>query len=187
MLKKIIGTSIAMALLGAGLPALAAEGTIDGFPAAQNLDYTHIPGADQSINGTNAVLGGAYLFLSGSAFTPRTSTQTVTYPGGGCSFSSGYLNASLELPDGAEIQGIRLFYYSNDPTRKVNVILNTFAGNGGFVNLLDESSTQTANFTDEYFALPTPAVVDNSANSYVLVAATDTGTRLCGMRVFYTP
>ena len=186
MLRTIIGASIAMALLGACLPALAAEGTIDGFPPAQNLDYTHLPGADQSINGTNGV-SSAYLFLSGSAFTPRISSQTVTYPGGGCSFSSGFLNASLELPNGAEIQGVRLYYYNTDPTRKVQIVLNTFDGNGGYINLLDEYSTLSSAFTDEYFALSTPAVVDNYLNSYALVGATDIGTRLCGMRVFYTP
>lgn len=186
MLRTMIGVSIAVALLGTCLPGLAAEGTIDGFPPAQNLDYTDLPGADQSINGTNGV-SSAYLFLSGSAFTPRTSSQTVTYPGGGCLYSDDYVNTSLELPDGAVIQGIRLYYYNTDPTRNVNIVLNTFTGAGAFTNLLDAPSTSSGGFTDEYFVLSSPTTVNYSTRSYVLVAGTGTGTRLCGMRVFYTP
>lgn len=186
MLKTMIGTSIALALLGASVPILADEGTTDGFPPARNLSYTDVPGADQAITGTNAVLGDAHLFLAGSAFTPRTSAQAVTYPGGGCLYSDGVVNTSLDLPTGAVINGVRLYYYSTASTSKVEIILNTFTGGGSFSNLLDKSSNFSSGYTNEYFALSTPASVDNYAKSYALVAATDADARFCGVRVFYT-
>lgn len=188
MFRTIIGTSIAMVLLGTCLPASAAEGSIDGFPPAQNFNYTHLPGADQEIDATTGVTGGsAYLFLAGSAFTPRTSGQTVTYPGGGCSYSNGALTTSLELPNNAEIHGVRIYYFSPAPAAKVGLFLTTYQGNGSLTDLLTGTTTSSGGYTDEYFSASPALVVNNGSGSYVLTATMDPDTRFCGMRVFYTP
>lgn len=188
MFRTIIGTSIAMALSAVCLPALAAEGTFDGFPPAQNLNYTHLPGADQAIDGIAGIGGGsAYLFIAGSAFTPRTSGQTVSYPGGGCSYSSGALTTSLELPNGAMIEGVRLYYYSTSPTDNVGLFLTTYPGNGTSNDPLQGTSTSGGGYIDEYYNLDTAVAVNNASGSYVLTATMQPNTRFCGMRVFYSP
>ncbi len=188
MIKEIFGAAVAAALVCAGSPAFANEATSDGFPPAQNLSYYNVPGADQATDGVAAPFAGsAYLFLAGSAFTPRTSSQTVTYSGGGCSYSDAALTTSLELPDNAMIQGVRLFYYSTAPANLVGMFLTRYTGDGSFTDLLTGTSTISTGYASEYFSLPAPVAIDNSGQSYALTATMVAGARLCGMRVFYSP
>lgn len=189
MTRLILGTSIALAMFGLCQPALASEGTSDGFPPAQNLSFNHVPGSDQDLDGTMTSMGGGstYLFVAGSAFTPRTSAQTVTYPGGGCSYSTDALTTSLELPDFAQIEGVRVYYYSTNPSANVGLFLTTYPGDGSSNDLLTGTSSFSSGYSDEYFDAVPALTVDNLGGSYVLTATMDAGTRFCGMRVFYTP
>ena len=187
MFKTILGTSIAFTLAATCLPALSAEGSSEQFPVAQNLDFTNLPGADQNANGAAAAPAAAdsYLFVAGSAFTPRTSSQTVMYPGGGCSYSDSALTTSLELPNNAMIQGVRLYYYSAIASSKVGLFLTTYPGDGTSSDLLVANSTSGTGYTSEYFSATPPLTVNNFTASYVLTATTAPNTRFCGMRVFY--
>lgn len=179
---------IAAALLCICLPALASEASSDGFPPAQNLNYTHIPGADQAFDRPPGLLGGeSYLFIAGSAFTPRTSSQTVTYPGGGCSYSTAALTTSLEMPDGATISGVRVYYYNVTPLAALGMFLTTYPGNGTSSDLLTGNLTSSSGYSSEYIGFTNPLLIDNFTGAYALTATTAAGTRLCGMRVFYTP
>lgn len=189
MIRKILGasTAMAMAMFGVSLTASASEATSEGFPPAQNLNYFHVPGADQAIDGMAAPLGVyAYLFIAGSAFTPRTSSQTVSYPGGGCTYSDAALTTSLELPSNAEIQGVRLYYYNTTPASTVHVFLTTYPGDGSLSDQLSSPSTLSTGYASEYFPFATPLVVDNFNQAYVLTASMNPSTRLCGMRVYYS-
>ncbi len=187
MTRKLIGVSIAAGLFGICVSASAGEATSDSFASAQNSDYTHVPGADQAMNGTAATLGvDTYHFTAGSAFTPRRSGQTVTYPGGGCSYSNLALTTGLNLPNGAVVSGVRLFYYSNSPSDKVDMYLSSYPGDGSFNDLLHGASTTGVGYASEYFAFPTPLVIDNYSGAHVLTSTMDSGAHLCGMRVFYS-
>lgn len=187
MFRTLIGTSIALALLGTCLPALATEEAMDGSAPAQSVNYVHWPGADQEIDSASSVSGGStHLFLAGSAFTPRTSSQTVTYPGGGCLYSSGAVTTSLELPNNTLIHGVRVFYYSPISTARIGVFLTTYPGNGTLTDLLTGTTTFSGGYSDDYFSTSSALVVDNGSGSYVLTATMDPGTRFCGMRVFYS-
>lgn len=189
MIRNILGASIALATFGLCQAALADEATSDGFPPSQNLSVNHVPGSDQGLDGTTAPLGGGstYLFVAGSAFTPRTSAQTVTYPGGGCSYSTGALATSLELPDFAQIEGVRVYYYSTDASANVGLFLTNYPGDGSADDLLTETSSFGSGYSDEFFDADPALTVDNLSGSYVLTATMEAGTRFCGMRVFYTP
>lgn len=188
MIKKMFAASIAIAILGTCLSASATEATSEGFPPAQNLNFYHVPGADQAVDGMTAPMGGTdYLFLAGSAFTPRNSSQTVTYPGGGCAYSDEALTTSLELPNSAVIEGVRLFYYSNSSTDNVTLFLTTYPGDGTANDLLIGASTASSGYADQYFPVGSPVSIDNLSGSYVLTASIEPNTRFCGMRVFYTP
>ena len=188
MNKCLLGLSAAVALFGFCVYASADEGSSDGFPPAQNLTYTDISGADQAINGTaGALADDAWLFIAGSAFTPRTSGQTVTYPGAGCAYANLALTTSLELPDYAMIKGVRLYYYSTSPSKKVDLYLTKYPGDGSHTDLLIGISTTSGSYANEYYELPTPVTVNNFNGALVLIALMDPDTRFCGMRVFYTP
>ncbi|MEZ5463217.1 hypothetical protein [Dokdonella sp.] len=188
MVKKIPGVVVVAALFGSHFPVFATEATSDGFPPAQNVSYYHAPGPDLASDGSAAPSGGTqYLFLAGSAFTPRTSSQTVSYPGGGCSFSDNALTTSLELPEGATVQGVRLYYYNNGLPSSVGLFLTAYTGAGGTSDLLTGSSSEDTGYASEYFAASTPLSIDYAGQSYVLTATMNSGQRLCGMRVFYSP
>ena len=188
MFGKMTGIAAVVTLLAASVPVFASEGTSNGIPSVQNFHYTHLPGADQSIDGTTGILGGsAYLFVAGSAFTPRTSAQTVTYPGGGCVHSNLAVTTSLELPDSATIEGVRVFYYNTNPSAGIGLFLTNYTGVGGSFDLLTGTTTSGAGYNSEYFAAGAAQIVDNFAGSYVLTATMAADTRFCGMRVFYTP
>ena len=189
MIRKLLGIAAAAVLFGACLPAFANEATGEGFPPAQNLNYYHMPGPDMAVDGTaapSAVNADNYLFVAGSAFTPRTSSQTVTYPGGGCTYTDGYTNTSLNLPEGVSVLGVRLFYYNNGSSGSVTAILNTFAGDSNANTLLSANSTMNTGYSSEYLVLASPSVIDNFNKSYLLIGAMRANTRLCGMRVFYS-
>jgi hypothetical protein len=189
MLKKMISIPLAVAVCGACQPAFAAEATSEAFPQSQNLVYYHAPGPDLANESAAAqgAGGSQYLFLAGSAFNPRTSSQLVTYPGNGCTYSDGAVTTSLELPDGAEIQGVRLYYYNNASAGNVSLFATTYTGAGGSSDLITGSSTETTGYVSEFFVPSVPFVIDNVGQAYVLTATMNVNLRFCGMRVFYAP
>lgn len=187
MIKTISGIAIAAMLLGSGLPVFAVDG-IGAVPVSEGINYTHMPGPDMADDGIAApagVISNHYLFLVGSAFTPRSSSQTVTYAGGGCSNSSAALTTSLELPQGASILGVRLFFNNNGTPNAVGMFLSTYPGNGDVTDELTGTSSASAGYTSVYFSPPAPLIVDNLSQAYVLTATTLGSSRVCGMRVFY--
>lgn len=185
MIKNIFGASIAIALLSICPTAHSHDRNSDELPNAQNSGYAKVLGTKDGADETAAVLESKYLFIAGSAFTPRASSQTVTYPGAGCTYSNMALTTSLELPDGAVIDGVRLYYYSTNASSHVKAAVTSYDGGGSFEDLVFGTSSGSAGYADEYFALSTPKLVDNFSESLVLVALQDAGTRFCGMRVFY--
>jgi hypothetical protein len=182
---------IAAAILTVSLsaPALASEASQDGmsFPPAQNLNYFHAPGAD--INGSQMQAPDAtstYLFLAGSAFTSRTSAQTVSYPGSGCTYTDGAVTTDVQLPSGSSVIGVRLYYYDLSTSGSVGIFLTTYDGAGGITDLVSGSSSVETGYSSEYFALPAPVVVDNASGSYVLTSTMAANLRFCGARIFYS-
>ena len=189
MFRNIFGLSIAVSLVGVCQPVFANEGDADSFPPAQNLNHFDAPGADQLVEGVASPMGSTsrYLFVAGSAFTPRTSSQTVTYPGAGCTYSDQGLTTSLELPTGALIQGVRLYYYSLSSTANLSLFLTNYPGDGTFTDLISGTTASSAGgYLNDYFSPASAIAVDNVSGSYVLSATMQANTRFCGMRVFYS-
>lgn len=190
MKKTIMNVAAAVALMCGCQSAFATEATTDGFPRPDNLNYHHMPGPDMAADGTTLPAGvaGQYLFVAGSAFTPRRSSQTITYPGGGCTnTSSDWVLTSLELPDGAEVLGLRLFYYNLGSAGSVSGALTSYTGSGGSTDLLVANSTGNTGYSSEYVAATTSLIIDNGAKSYALLGATGSDLRLCGIRIYYSP
>ncbi len=156
-------------ILGDG--ALLPEATLD-----EELDFDPEPRPESST---------AYLFVAGSALNSRDSSATVTYPGAGCSTTSGALTTDLQLPEGSTLVGVRTYYYDNAASGDVMTFVTRYDGLGNFTDLLVNTLPHASGYANSYTALSSPEVINNANYAYVLTVNTGTGTRICGLRVFY--
>lgn len=131
----------------------------------------------------------SYYHIAGSAFTTRDSTSGWDYDSVGCvSLANGseLFTASLELPEGARIDYLRLFYRDTSASNGTTWI-TTYNGAGNFADLTSVSSAGNSGYgttLSPYLG----HIVDNASQSYVLnwqAAQTGTTMQLCGMRVAY--
>lgn len=183
--KLIIATAVLFAASASS--ALAAEASSEGpgFPEAQNFNYVHAPGPDEDARMGAAPAGSdQYLFVAGSAFTPRSSAQTVTYPGSGCTFSDAAVTTDVQLPSGTEVLGVRLYYYDMASVGSVGVFFTNYNGSGSTSDLITGTSTLESGYSSEYFSAPASVFIDNANGSYVLTATMPAGLRFCGARLF---
>lgn len=176
----------AILLASTCMPALAMEASSDGAAAPQNISFFNAPGADDAALAVPQAVD-TYLFVAGSAFKPRSSSQSVTYAGAGCISSTEAVTTDLQLPDGAEIFGVRTYYYNMGQLGSVTTFLTVYDGAGNYTDLLAAPSTMNAGYASEYFYFDfgTGPIVDNLPQSCVLTARTGTDLLLCGMRVYY--
>lgn len=130
---------------------------------------------------------------AGSNFVPRDSTATFSYGGGGCvqrnsNVGDSWFTIDVQLPDGAVVDFLRVYYYDNDPTYDINSELWAFDGAGGTNLVADADSTGTPGYSStgsDFFNHP----VDNINESLVIVVSIEGGIgpnlKLCGYRLRY--
>lgn len=188
MLKTSASLALSITLLLGTHSAFAASS--DGIPDGSNpppAHYTDGAGADlDPASGLAPEATDHYLFIAGSALTPRDSSSTVTYPGAGCTTVSTALTTDLQLPHGSTLYGVRTFYYDNAATGSVQTWVTRYNGAGGITDLLNVTLPHATGYLNQYDLLPTAEVINNIDYSYVLTVNTGTGTRICGLRVFYS-
>ena len=164
----------------------------EGLVVAPAARSTTASFADEMVAPTalNGVRYG-YRWIAGSNFTPRSSAYAYAYGGAGCTYTTNdqeAITAPLHLPDGATIEGVRIYYYdlvASDGT----VYLTTYDGAGNFDDLLTVSSLGATGYGERYSGLATAYVVANKDTSYVLTWRAGTsgaGMQFCGARVFYS-
>lgn len=190
MIRKWLGISFAVALGAACLPVLADGGSSDGFPSSHNLNYYNLPGPDLASGDSAAPNGviGSFQFISGSAFTPITSAQNVSYSGEGCSASNGFLTTNLTLPDGADVIGMRIFYQNDGtPSNLTTIRLTAYAGDGSHTTFITAIAGGNNGYESQYFAPTEPFSIDPFSHAYVLNASAPPGMSICGVRVQYSP
>lgn len=131
----------------------------------------------------------SYYYVAGSTLTTRDSTSGWGYSGVGCvSLANGdeLFTVSLELPEGARIDYLRLFYRDTSASNGM-AWLTTYDGAGNFTDLTSVSSAGNGGYgttLSPYLG----HVVNNASRAYVLNwAANQTGNtmQLCGLRVAY--
>jgi len=186
--KQRLACALAMALAAWAATAVAREGTTDGAPVRPTALSHHLSAVDDAVPSAPAGVSGStgYLFVAGSAFTSRDSSNAVSYAGAGCVVStSNYVVTDLQLPDGANVLGIRSYYYNNGQPGSVAATLTSYDGAGGFTDHVIGNSTMNTGYADEYFGAVTPPVIDNASLSYALLGKTVANTQFCGIRVFF--
>ncbi len=180
---------LALALATCCTGAMAAEGGgTDAAPMRTAALSHHVAAVDDVASPAPSGVGGAfgYLFVAGSAFSPRSSASPMTYAGGGCIKSTNdFVATDLQLPDGITVLGIRSYYYNNGQAGNVSAALTTYDGAGAFTDHVIGASTLNTGYADEYFALTTPLVIDNLSRSHVLLGQTAADMLFCGIRVYF--
>jgi hypothetical protein len=139
----------------------------------------------------NAVM--KFLFVAGSAFHPRNSTYTYAESAdGGCIYQTGgesiisiFVN-DLQLPDGATVDILRLFYYDTSAADSMAWITQ-YDGADGFVDIAHIASSGTAGYGNTAINTFTYTVNDYD---YPIVLnwrpyQLGVSSKLCGVRIRY--
>lgn len=152
------------------------------------------PGDSSQTSGIERGGGTAYLHITGSTLKPRS--DGVSYnvgAGGGCVYvesgSSGTVwNTSLTLPDGANINFLRMYYHDNIASNSYGWF-TIYDAYGLVLNewLITSSGSSGDGFADSD---PINHVIDNSTYSYVLnwrPNSASSNLQLCSFILVYQP
>lgn len=167
--------------------AMAGDGIRDEYATQGEHSFYDAFGEDEfakSETSSRAATDG-WLFVAGSAFNARSSSQVVEYLNAGCIYTDAAVTTDLQLLDGMKIKGVRTFYYNMGQSGSISTYLTSYDGMGGFIDHLNGDSTLDTGYSQEYYSMVSPITVNNFSNAYVLTALIDSNTRFCGMRVFY--
>jgi hypothetical protein len=124
-------------------------------------------------------------------FTAYDETNAWAYEGGGCISRTGgqnFWDTSVQLPDGAEIDFLRVYYFDEDPNVDADAILFEFDDTGGNITIATAEGSGTPGFSSagsDFFS----HFVDNQDKSYVVRidfngGATDS-LQICAVRIRY--
>lgn len=133
-----------------------------------------------------------YQFFAANTFTPNDSALEYYYFGGGCIYRvSGSLdmNHSLLLPEGAEIDFMRVFYYDNDYDHDLRAHLYSYDGRGNKTKIASAESSGSfdgySNAGSGFFSY----IVHPQDEALILRLdfgnATTTDLQICGVRIRY--
>ena len=131
-----------------------------------------------------------FKFISANTFVPFDDDMTYTYWGSGCLYRTGgasWTDHTLQLPQGAEIDYLRIFFYDNDAANDAQAYLFAYDGLGGGTELATVTSTGAPGQSSAgsgYFS----HFVDNSTEALSLslrYGGLDSTLRICGVRIRY--
>jgi len=131
--------------------------------------------------------------IAGSNFQPRDSDATFSYYGGGCmqrdsNVGDSWFTVDLQVPNGALLDYLRVYYYDNNATYDINSELWAFDSAGGTTMIAEADSSGTPGYSSagsDFF----DHTVNNVDETLVVVASIQGGVgntlALCGIRVRY--
>jgi len=132
-----------------------------------------------------------FLFLSANTFVPYDDDMDYEYGGSGCVYrvsGASFMEHSVELPQGAEISQVRLYFKDSNSVYNAEVQLYAFPGNGTNEKLIDLETAGTLgqNYLDSaHFSHR----VDNSAEALSVRLDFQNSTNdlleICGVRIRY--
>jgi len=129
-----------------------------------------------------------YMFVNASSFVPVNSNMIYAY-NSGCIYHTGGLSLadySLQLPQGAIITAMRLYFYDNS-AEDASVSLYRCPGTGSCTSSELAKSSGTPGFSSA--EVTASRTVDNSSEALVLrlsyADAVDSNLRICGVRIQY--
>jgi hypothetical protein len=133
-----------------------------------------------------------FKFIGASAFTPIRSDMTYDYAGAGCIYRTGgteFTDHTLQVPQGAVIDFLRVFFYDNDPVNDAEAIIWSFDGAGNSYRVTKVASAGTPGWSSAGTVEPFTYTVNNREETLILrldyEAATSDNLQICGVRVRY--
>lgn len=133
-----------------------------------------------------------FKFVSANTFVPYDDDMTYTYSSGGCMSRTGggnYTEQTLQLPQGAEIDYLRVYFYDNDAAHNATAYLFAYDGKGHSTSIASASSSGQA---DSYSSVGSgyfSHIVDNLNEALSLSlyygGATTSDLKICGVRIRY--
>lgn len=187
-----VGLALAALLIVTFALAVTAQGPASseaGYLPDQTTDPEEaelLPGADGH---TEAVF---YKRYSANVFVPGHDYTTYQSVSGGCVFRTGGPGVTwhdLQLPDGATITYLRVYFYDNDPDDDALASLYAYDNTGGFTLIASAGSSGTPGWSSAGSGLFSH-VVDNMDETLALrlyyEEGTDVNLRICAVRVQYT-
>ena len=133
-----------------------------------------------------------YVRIAATTFVQHDSTNTWSYGGAGCIYKTGgsdFFDVQVQVPDGVELDYLRVYFNDTDASHDARAILFAFDGAGGNLSIASAQSTGTPGFGSEgsgFFS----HIVDNTAEALVVrinfLGATTSAVEICGVRLRYT-
>lgn len=161
----------------------------DSIAAAEKISTANEE--EKSSLDANLNASDQYYFLSANTFVPNDDNMTYTYYDGGCMYRTGggtWTEHSIELPQGAEIDYLRIFYYDKDALNNALAYLAAYDGYGNTTVIATASSTGTPGQSSTgsgFFS----HIVDNGVEALSVSISYGNGTtdalRVCGIRLHY--
>jgi hypothetical protein len=134
----------------------------------------------------------AYMRYSADTFVPYDSSMTWGYAGAGCVYRTGgakQMNQNIQLPQGAQLDHVRLYFYDNDTVNDAALTLLAFDGLGGAKTLLNISSAGAPGQSSVGWFVSPAHQVDNEIESLSLRInfqdATTNSLQICGVQIRY--
>ena len=128
---------------------------------------------------------------SAEVFVPYDDASTYNYQGGGCVSRTGgdpWYDHDLQLPDGAEIDFVRIYFIDNDPVNDARVWLYAYDGTGNFTEIASAQSSGTpgtGSAGSVFFSHTVNNVNEALAIRLGYEAATSSSLTICGVRLRY--
>lgn len=174
-----------------GLPAGPASGELVDAAAGRNLSDASGPSADEALAAPDGWSTFYYIYAAGSTLKPRSSSERWDASlSGGCTYvtsaSGEVLNLHLDLPTGARVEYLRMYYYDTSTSTSVAWV-TTYNGEGDYSDAAVVSSSGNSGYGTTLSAAVSH-IVANDTSAYVLnwrPNATGTTMQLCGLRVAY--
>jgi hypothetical protein len=130
-----------------------------------------------------------FIFITGSNFQPRGGAS-YAYGGVGCVYlaNSGtdFFTIDLQLPDGVEIDFLRLYYYDASASANLRAYLTEYDGQGGYTDIFSTDSVGSGGYGSAGDFLS--HTVDNTTHSLSILVRpylASSQVQLCGVRVRY--
>jgi hypothetical protein len=133
-----------------------------------------------------------FKFISANTFVPYDDDMTYVYSSGGCMSRTGggnYTEHTLQLPEGAEIDYLRVYFWDNDATHNATAYLFAYDGKGHSTSIASVSSSgQAASYRSEgsgYFSHTVDNLNEALSLSLYYGGATTDDLKICGVRIRY--
>ena len=160
----------------------------DAFQSPEQIEVIE----EETTRDENNRVPGWFQFISANTFVPYGDSMTYFYYTGGCMVRTGggnYTEHTLQLPQGAEIDYLRVYYYDNDPDHNAKAELWAYDGHGNSTLIASATSSgASAAYTSigsDFFS----HTVDNASEALSLSLyygnATTSSLRICGVRIRY--